>query len=129
MTSSNSLGFGIIGCGVIADFHVQAIANLKGAHLVGVTDTFAEPMKRLADKRGIKFSTTDLNEFLARPDINIVCVTTPSGAHLDPALAAIKAGKHLVVEKPIEITVERVDELLKAADAKGVKVAAIFQPR
>ena len=129
MTSPNSLGFGIIGCGVIADFHVQAIANLKGAHLVGVADQFAEPMKRLAAKHGIGFSTTDINELLARPDIHIVCVTTPSGAHLEPALAAIKAGKHLVVEKPIEITVERVDELLRAAEAAKVKVAAIFQSR
>jgi UDP-N-acetyl-2-amino-2-deoxyglucuronate dehydrogenase len=129
MSTSDTLGFGIIGCGVIADFHVQAIANLKGARLVGVADQFPEPVKRLAAKHNIGFSTTKIDELLARPDIHIVCVTTPSGAHLEPALAAIKAGKHLVVEKPIEITTERVDELLQAADAKGVKVAAIFQSR
>jgi len=129
MTSEKSLGFGIIGCGVIADFHVQAIANLKGAHLVGVADQFAEPVARLAKKYGIGFSTTSIDELVARPGIHIVCVTTPSGAHLEPALTAIRAGKHLVVEKPIEITVERVDELLRAADAAKVKVAAIFQSR
>ena len=129
MTSEKSLGFGIIGCGVIADFHVQAIANLKGAHLVGVADQFAEPVARLAKKYGIGFSTTSIDELVARPGIHIVCVTTPSGAHLEPALTAIRAGKHLVVEKPIEITVERVDELLRAADAANVKVAAIFQSR
>ena len=129
MSSSNSLGFGIIGCGVIADFHVQAIAQLKGAHLVGVADTFPEPVKRLSAKHNIGFSTTNVDELLARKDIQIICVTTPSGAHLEPALAAIKAGKHVVVEKPIEITVERVDELLKAADAAKVKVASIFQSR
>ena len=88
-----------------------------------------EAVKRIADKHKVGFSTTNISELLARPDIDIVCVTTPSGAHLDPALAAIKAGKHVVVEKPIEITVERVDELLKAADAAKVKVAAIFQSR
>ena len=129
MTSAKPLGFGIIGCGVIADFHVQAIANLKGAHLVGVADQFAEPVARIAKKYGIGFSTTSIDELVARPDIDIVCVTTPSGAHLEPALAAIRAGKHLVVEKPIEITVERVDELLRAADAAKVRVAAIFQSR
>ena len=129
MTSEKSLGFGIIGCGVIADFHVQAIANLKGAHLVGVADQFAEPVARLAKKYGIGFATTSIDELVARPGIHIVCVTTPSGAHLEPALTAIRAGKHLVVEKPIEITVERVDELLRAADAAKVKVAAIFQSR
>ena len=129
MASSNSLGFGLIGCGVIADFHAQAIANLKGAHLVGVADQFPEPVQRIAAKYKVPFSTTKIDELLARPDIHIVCVTTPSGAHLEPALAAIRAGKHLVVEKPIEITVERVDELLRAADAAKVKVAAIFQSR
>jgi predicted dehydrogenase len=129
MSSPSSLGFGIIGCGVIADFHVQAIAGLKGAHLVGVADQFAEPVARLAKKYGVAFSTTNIAELVARPDIHIVCVTTPSGAHLEPALTAIRAGKHLVVEKPIEITVERVDELLRAADAAKVKVAAIFQSR
>lgn len=129
MSTARPLGFGIIGCGVIADFHVQAIANLKGAHLVGLADQFAEPVARLAKKSGVGFSTTKIDELLARPDIDIVCVTTPSGAHLEPALAAIRAGKHVVVEKPIEITVERVDEILRAADAAKVKVAAIFQSR
>lgn len=129
MTSSKTLGFGIIGCGVIADFHAQAIANLTGARLVGVADQFPEPLAKLATKHKVGFSTTNINELVARPDVDIVCVTTPSGAHLEPALAAIRAGKHVVVEKPIEITVERVDELLQAADAAKVKVAAIFQSR
>jgi UDP-N-acetyl-2-amino-2-deoxyglucuronate dehydrogenase len=129
MSQSSTLGFGIIGCGVIADFHAQAIANVKGAKLVGVADQFPEPVARMVAKHKIGFSTTKIEELLARPDIHIVCVTTPSGAHLEPALAAIRAGKHLVVEKPIEITTERVDELLSAADKAGVKVAAIFQSR
>src|SRR5437016_6619517 len=80
-------------------------------------------------KHHVPFSTTKIEELVTRPDIDIVCVTTPSGAHLEPALTAIRAGKHLVIEKPIEITTERVDEMLRAADAKGVKVAAIFQSR
>jgi UDP-N-acetyl-2-amino-2-deoxyglucuronate dehydrogenase len=129
MTSSKTLGFGIIGCGVIADFHAQAIANLTGARLVGVADQIEAAVTRLATKHQVGFATTNVAELLARPDIDIVCVTTPSGAHLEPALAAVKAGKHVVVEKPIEITVERVDELLKAADAANVKIAAIFQSR
>jgi len=129
MTSSKSLGFGIIGCGVIADFHAQAIANLNGARLVGMADVVPEAVKRLTEKHKPDFSTTDIAELVARPDIDIVCVTTPSGAHLEPALTAIRSGKHVVVEKPIEITLERVDQLLQAADAAKVKVAAIFQSR
>ena len=129
MSTSKTLGFGIIGCGVIADFHAQAIANVKGAKLMGMADVIPEAVKRLTDKHRVPYSTTNVSELVVRPEIDIVCVTTPSGAHLEPALAAIKAGKHVVVEKPIEITTERVDELLKAADAAKVKVAAIFQSR
>lgn len=129
MTSSKTLGFGIIGCGVIADFHAQAIANLKGAKLMGMADVVPEAVKRLTDKHKVPFGTTNIDELVKRPEIDIICVTTPSGAHLEPALSAIRAGKHVVVEKPIEITLARVDELLKAADAANVKVAAIFQSR
>jgi predicted dehydrogenase len=129
MTTSRTLGFGIIGCGVIADFHAQAIANLNGAKLMGMADVVPEAVKRLTDKHKVPFSTTNIDELVKRPDIDIVCVTTPSGAHLEPALTAIRAGKHVVVEKPIEITLPRVDELLQAADAAKVKVAAIFQSR
>jgi predicted dehydrogenase len=58
-----------------------------------------------------------------------VCITTPSGSHLEPALAAIRAGKHLVIEKPIEITAARTDEILRAAEAARVQIAPIFQGR
>src|SRR6185436_10463898 len=109
--------------------HAQAIAQLKGAKLAGMADVVPEAVKRLSDKHKVPFSTTNIDELLKRPDVNIVCVTTPSGAHLEPALAAVRAGKHVVVEKPIEITTERADELLRAADAAGVKVSPIFQAR
>jgi predicted dehydrogenase len=66
---------------------------------------------------------------VARPDVHVVTVTTPSGAHLDPALAAIRAGKHVVVEKPLETTPARADQIIAAAEKHGVKIAAIFQGR
>jgi predicted dehydrogenase len=59
----------------------------------------------------------------------VLCITTPSGSHLEPALAAIRAGKHVVIEKPIEITTARTDEILRAAEAAGVRIAPIFQAR
>ena len=71
MSSSKTLGFGIIGCGVIADFHAQAIAQLKGARLVGVADVMPEAVKRIADKHKVGFSTTNISELLARPDIDV----------------------------------------------------------
>lgn len=128
-SSPSTLGFGIIGVGMIADFHAQAIAHTKGGKLVGVATRNLENARAFAQRHKVVLATTSVDELVARPDIHVVCVTTPSGAHLEPALAAVRAGKHVVVEKPIEVTTERADELLRAADAAGVKVSPIFQAR
>jgi predicted dehydrogenase len=64
-----------------------------------------------------------------RPDVDVIVITTPSGTHLEPALAAIEAGKHVIVEKPLEITPERADRIIEAAESAGVKLATIFQNR
>ena len=128
-SSAPPLGFGLVGLGVIADFHAQAIAQLTGARLVGVASRNLEKAQTFARKHGVGTAVASVEELVARPDIQVVCITTSSGAHLEPALAAIRAGKHLVIEKPIEITTERVDQILQAADAAGVRVAPIFQGR
>jgi predicted dehydrogenase len=129
MASPSPLGFGIVGIGMIADFHAKAIAEVAGAKLIGVMSRSADKSRAFAERHALPFWTTDLDALLARPDIDVICVTTPSGSHLEPALAAIRAGKHLVVEKPIEITTERADEMLRAADAAGIKISPIFQAR
>ncbi len=126
--ASAPLGFGIIGAGTIAGFHAQAIAQLAGARLVGVASRSIDHARTVADKHGA-LATTDLAGLLARPDLDIVCITTPSGAHLEPALAAIRARKHVVIEKPLEITTARADRILDAADKAGVHIAPIFQGR
>jgi len=123
------LGFGIIGLGMIAEFHAQVIAQIPGVRLVGVASRNPEKIRAFAAKHAVPFSTTDIAALVARPDIDIVCITTPSGAHLEAALAAIRAGKHVVIEKPIEIDTARTDEILRAAEAAGVRVAPIFQGR
>lgn len=126
---SRPFGFGIVGVGMIADFHAQAIAHTQGGRLVGVATRNPDNARAFAQQHGAAFATTDVAALVARPDVDVICVTTPSGAHLEPALAAVRAGKHVVVEKPIEITTERADELLRAADAANVKVTPIFQAR
>jgi predicted dehydrogenase len=123
------LGFGIIGLGMIAEFHAQVIAQIPGARLVGVASRSADKVRAFAAKHQAPFATTDIAALLARPDIDIVCITTPSGAHLEVSLAAIRAGKHLVIEKPIEVDTARTDEILRAAAAAGVRIAPIFQGR
>lgn len=122
------LGFGLIGAGTIAGFHAQAITQLTGARLVGVASRSLENARKVAGQHGV-FVTTDAGALLARPDLHVICVTTPSGAHLEPALAAIRAGKHVVVEKPLETTTARTDQILDAAEQAGVRVVPIFQGR
>jgi len=128
-SSSAPLGFGIIGLGMIADFHAQAIAQLNGARLAGIATRNAGKAEAFAAKHHVPFHTTDIAALVARPDIDVVCITTPSAAHLAPALAAIRAGKHVVIEKPIEVDTARTDEILRAAEAAGVRIAPIFQGR
>src|ERR1044071_4217754 len=95
-------GFGIIGCGMIANFHAKAIADVKGAKLVACFDTFTSAADKLAATYGCK-AYHKLEDMLADPKFNAVTIGTPSGAHMEPALMAAKAGKHVVVEKPLEI--------------------------
>src|SRR5262249_10590698 len=71
----------------------------------------------------------ELAPVLARKDIDLVIITTPSGAHLEPATAAAEAGKHVVVEKPLEITLERCDRIIDACDRHRVKLCTIFPSR
>ena len=123
------LGFGIFGLGMVADFHAQAIAHVTGARLVGVATRNADKARAFAQKHGVPFAGVTIDELVARPDVDVVCITTSSGAHLAPALAAIRAGKHVIIEKPLEITTERADEILRAAEVAGVQVAPIFQGR
>ncbi|KXU36176.1 hypothetical protein AXK12_03950 [Cephaloticoccus capnophilus] len=134
---SRPFGFAIVGSGMIAHYHARAIAATAGARLVGIASRNAETAQKLADEarsflptgHAAPTATTDLATLLAHPEVDVVCVATPSGAHLEPALAAIAAAKHLVIEKPLEITTARIDQLLAAALAADVVVAPIFQAR
>jgi UDP-N-acetyl-2-amino-2-deoxyglucuronate dehydrogenase len=126
---SSPLGFAVIGTGMIAGYHAQAIAQTPGARLVGVVSRSPEKGAAFAAKHGIPVTTSTVEEMVAREDVHVINVTTPSGAHLDPALTAIRAGRHVVIEKPLEITPARCDQIIAAAEQHGVKVAAIFQGR
>src|SRR5580692_10037752 len=105
------IGFAIVGTGMIAGFHARAISRVRGGRLVGVVSRSRESGQSFAAAHGVPFLAASVDELASRPDVHVVCITTPSGAHLEPALAAIHAGKHVMIEKPIEITTERVDEI------------------
>ena len=124
------LGFAIVGCGMIARFHARAFTEIPGARLVALVSRNAAKAKALADALGIHCECcTDLDSVLTRRDVDVVIVTTPSGAHMEPAVAAAQAGKHVVVEKPLEITLERCDRIIDACDRHGVQLCTIFPSR
>ena len=96
-----AIGFGIIGCGMIANFHARAIGDIRGAKLVSCFDMVPAAADRLGKATGCT-AYHDLKAMLADPQLDVVTIGTPSGAHLEPAVAAAKAGKHVIVEKPLE---------------------------
>ncbi|WP_437192033.1 Gfo/Idh/MocA family protein [Planctomicrobium sp. SH527] len=123
-----AVGFAIIGTGMIARFHAQAIQAIPGAKLVGCYNHNPERATSFATEfECVAYS--DLDELLANSDIHVVTICTPSGAHVEPALAAAKAGKHLLVEKPLEITLERCDAIIQACEAAGTLLGAILPSR
>ncbi len=121
-------GFGIVGTGVIAAVHAEAIAALPGAALVAVTDVAAPAATAFAGARGCA-AEPDLDALLARPDVDVLSVCAPSGLHAEIGIRAAKAGKHLVVEKPIDVTLDAADRLIEAARAAGVALTVISQHR
>jgi predicted dehydrogenase len=120
--------FGIIGAGMIGHFHAKAITAMTGGELHSVFDLRQEAAEKLASEYGAK-AYSDMDSFLADSALEIVTVGTPSGAHLDPSLAALNAGKHVICEKPLEVTIERIDEMMAAAKANGKTLAAVLNRR
>jgi UDP-N-acetyl-2-amino-2-deoxyglucuronate dehydrogenase len=120
--------FGIVGAGVIAAMHADAIATLPGARLVAVTDVAAGPAAAFAAARGCA-AEPSLDALLARADVDVVCVCVPSGLHAEVGVRAARAGKHLVVEKPIDVTLAAADRLIEAARTAGVALTVISQHR
>ncbi|MEN6565852.1 MAG: Gfo/Idh/MocA family oxidoreductase [Veillonellales bacterium] len=120
--------FGIIGCGSIAATHVQAIRAIPQAELIGAASRSEEKAKQFAEKWGFDYSP-DVQALLSRKDIDAVTICTPSGLHGDIAIAAARAGKHVVMEKPLEITLEKADEVIRTCRECGVELGVIFQRR
>lgn len=112
----------------MADLHAQAIQAMAGGRLHSVLGRLPEASRALATKYEVK-ACTRLDEFLADPELDVVTVATPSGAHLEPAMAAAEAGKHVVVERPLEVTLERADRLIDACKAAGVVLSGILNRR
>jgi len=116
----------LVGAGVIGPIHAEVIGELADRmQLVAVADHKSE---RVAAERGGKpFSS--LSEAPAAVEIDVVTVCTPTGRHAEVAIEALEAGKHVIIEKPAEVTVEKTDEIIAAQRRAGALVAVISQRR
>src|SRR5262245_55154072 len=124
-------GIAIVGCGMIARFHARALDEVPGTRIVALADTDVSRAHKFAVELGLESDRVyaELAPLLVRRDVDIVIVATPSGVHMPSAVAAAEAGKHVVVEKPLEITLERCDAIIDACNRNGVQLCTIFPSR
>lgn len=120
--------FAIIGCGHIAHKHAEAIGCIPGCSLTSVCDNDSGKGRQFADKYGASFYD-DYSEMLKQPNLNIICVCTPSGLHARDGVEAARAGKHVLVEKPMALNLQDADLLIEACDKAGVTLAVVYQNR
>ena len=120
--------FGIIGAGVIADFHARAVNDVPQAKLVGFCDGGSGRAAELAEKYSVR-TFADYERLVRSDEIDVVTIATPSGFHLDPSVAAAAAGKHVICEKPLEVTLDRIDAMIEAHDKAGTCLGGVFQNR
>ena len=126
---SRIINFGIAGCGIIGATHAQSVKSVPEVGAVAACcDPVPERAKEFAEKYGCKAYDT-LEAMLEHEGLDCICVCTPSGMHRDAVIAAAKKGIHSFVEKPLDITKEKLDEIAAAPAKYGVKVGCVFQRR
>jgi UDP-N-acetyl-2-amino-2-deoxyglucuronate dehydrogenase len=121
-------GFAIVGTGLISTTHYEQISAIKGAKVAAVYSRSEEKAKLLAEKAGADWYT-DYQEMLKSKEIDIVSIITPSGTHADMAIEAARAGKHVIVEKPMDISLEKAQQMIDVCRENHVKLSVISQHR
>ena len=122
------LNVGFIGGGNITDTHIRAALAVPQLRCAAVVGTNASRVNALAEKYGIA-AYTDLRRFLSHRPLDLVIIGSPSGVHAAEGISACKEGLHVLVEKPIDISTKRADDLINAAREYGVKLGVLFQDR
>ena len=120
--------FGIVGAGLIARFHAMAIGALESAEVAGFCDSGSGRARDLVGEFGGRVFA-DYKELAASEGVDVVAIATPSGFHAEPAIEAARCGKHVICEKPLEVTLERIDMMIAAARDNEVLLGGIFQNR
>ncbi len=125
---TEKLRFGIVGYGVIGELHARAISSLLDAQLVAVADIVPEKIQKLAQEYPVA-SYANAQEMYEKEQLDIVTICTPSGMHGKHAIEAMRAGCHVIVEKPMEITLAAIEKMLQVQQETGRKLAVISQHR
>jgi predicted dehydrogenase len=121
--SDRPLRVGLIGCGLVTEQrHLPALESLRGAEVMAVADSDSDRLTALADRFGIEFRYTDHQVLLAQSDIDAVGILTPTGSHVQIALDALEAGKHVLIEKPLSLDLDECDDLIAKAAGSDNKV-------
>ena len=128
MIAKDKLGISLVGCGIISEIQAAAIKQSQNARLISVYSRNPENARRVGEKFDVPWSSNWEN-FIENKNMDLVSICTPSGNHLDYGKLAAMGGKHVVVEKPIEVTLERGKQLIDVCKANGIKLAVIFQNR
>ena len=126
---SDDVGFGLVGLGMAGRTHAREIAHLEGGRVAAVYGRNREKAEAFAERFQIPKAYDDYELFLADPDVDVVDVLTPHGVHLDYAVPAAEAGKHVIVEKPLELDLDRARQIIDACDCNGVTLGVIYQMR
>lgn len=123
-----SIKFGLIGCGRVAERHAQSLNQLQETELVAVADAKANRAEHFAQEFHAS-AYTDHRALLERTDVDAVTICVASGLHASIALEALRAGKHVLVEKPIALTLEDADQMILTAREKGLHLGVVLQNR
>lgn len=126
--STAPLRFAVVGCGVIGRQHAETITRVEGAALCIAVDLAETAAKELGHEYGVAW-TTSLDEALGRADVDAVAICTPSGNHAELGVQVLEAGKHVVVEKPLDVSADAAAKLEAAAAASSRTVTVISQHR
>lgn len=122
------IGFGVIGTGNIAKFHAQCIDNIPNAKLLGVlSKTESRALDIAVNFRAPVF--WEIEKLISHPEIDVICVCNESGLHGATIAKIAKAGKHILCEKPLETTVEKIDRIAEVVKSTGIQLACVFQNR
>jgi predicted dehydrogenase len=126
---NGNVGFALVGTGMAGEFHAQELRFVKGADLVAVCSRNPARVRAFAERHGVKHFFTDYREMMKFEEIDVVNVNVPTGLHAEVTLAASEAGKHVLVEKPLEINLARADEMIRVCRRNRTKLGVIFQMR